>query len=158
VIDDVPRYDPNEPREWFRPETLDSPRDQVLEILSLERDPQKATDQVLAWHTDQIASRDISLAGEQLCRILLHLLEPGDIRVRIIAYSFAFSLNRIHGYRSIRDAARTTGLCAALISAKVVEIRERYSLPSNEHSKSETAREHYSEAQKQKHWRTPKCS
>jgi len=132
---------------------LDTETDEVRERFLKHRISSELASDLVAWKKEIEDASGKHLGGDVVAKFVRRMLEPGNITLRVIAYSFAFGLNRMHGWKSLREAAREFGYTVAALSKEQIRIREQYGLPHNEHSKAAEVCDSYRRSQLAKNWR-----
>lgn len=140
-----------EPHYRFDPSEIDTLEDQLAEQFNLTT---KQATAIAQWHRQQIANAETKQDSFHLGRLIGYLLRPGNMWLKVISLSFAARLNRQHGFRSQRDAAKAHyGFTVAALNKEVNAWIDLLELPRNEHCKSNASRLKYKAVQSQNHWR-----
>ena len=141
-----------EPSYWPDPSNeIDSLSDFLQEQFDL--DP-VISEKISEWHLKEIFKNDQKQNSDRLLNLIAGLLAPGNHRLKVLGLAFAAGLNRVIGFRSMRQAAKTEyGFTVAALQRSADDWIEALNLPIGPHSRSQSIRKTYSTVQKENHWR-----
>ena len=149
-------FDPaDRPAASYRPDLaqqLDTPRDHLAEALHQHEPTDELLDAVLAWHSQREHDDLQAQLGKLLGKLLPLLIERDRIDVAVWALAYAGHLTYTSGQTASEIATRLR-ITESDFSKTVNEFCDMLCLPRPPALKSAAARESYSKAQKENHWR-----
>lgn len=143
-----------DPSYRWDPGTLDSPAEELAEQLGLTV---QQAERVLTWHATQERAEAYSAgSGEMLAVIRLFWRYGQNSRMLALALAFAAGLDRQLPFRSMREAAASSGYTVAQLSKLVRTVQESLGLPRTAHNKADDVSATFSRVQKERHFRKRK--
>lgn len=136
------------------PGTLDSPAEELAEELGLTVEQ---AERVLAWHASQARAAVYSAGSTEMLAVIRLFWRYGqNSRMLALALAFAAGLDRQLPFRSMREAAASSGYTVAQLSKLVRTVQDSLGLPRTSHNKSDEATAAFSRVQKERHFRKRK--
>jgi hypothetical protein len=136
------------------PGTLDSPAEELAEELGLTVEQ---AERVLAWHATQARAAVYSAGSTEMLAVIRLFWRYGqNSRMLALALAFAAGLDRQLPFRSMREAAASSGYTVAQLSKLVRTVQDSLGLPRTCHNKSDEATAAFSRVQKERHFRKRK--